>query len=234
VIWLPTLLLALAAGAIHLRRLPPQIFARAVWWQALLFGLLLALLGGDTERRCGAVLALASGAALLLAGRGGLRRDLRSRFAPIAFRGSLLAAIVMAMADAEVLLLWGGLALEQPPLGYHPSQVLLHFACAALMIVAVCGLYALRVWGLLLNLAANVGIALLALSKALPIPEHGEWALVATAAVQLLLPLPLLVAFFRKVEPHTPRDATWRYALTCCVIALLMVGATTSTALGGL
>jgi hypothetical protein len=188
----------------------------------LVLGLLLSILGGSSEMTCGAVMALASGASLLLAGRAGLTSDAPSRFSPIAYRGSLMLALIMAMADAEVLLLWGGLALEQ---NYHCSvgEVGALFACSAAMIVAVYGLYSLKVWGLALNIAANIVIAVLAVTRSIPIPRDGEWGLVATAAVQLVLPIPLLVAFFRKTKPRPLRTSSWRYLVASAVVVVLMV-----------
>jgi len=226
ILWLPTSLLLAAAFLLHVNRFTAQVLARAVWWQALVLGGLLCCCGNSREGTAGLVLALGSGTALLALGRGGLEGEAPSRwFKPLAFRGVLITAITMALADAQVLLLWGGLrAEERVDAGWGPNfDAWLLLGCGAVMLLAVYGLLRLRVWGMVLTVVANVVIAWLAASRTLEIPREAGYALVATAVVQLLLPIPIVVAFVRKTTPRPPTISTWRYAVAASVVALLMV-----------
>lgn len=223
VLWLPTSLLVAGALLLQLDRFGAQVLIRAVWWQGLVLGTLVTTDGSASERLPGALLALGSGAALLALGRLGLDRP--GRFNPLAYRGLLIASIAMALADAQVLLLWGGVNLEQVADGasWHHQTYPLLLGCAAVMLVAVVGLLRLKVWGVLLTLLANLGIAALALGGALRIPSAAAWALVATAAAQLLLPIPLLVAFVRRTAPRSAGISTRGALLTGLVVAGLML-----------
>src|SRR5690606_1248901 len=127
----------------------------------------------------------------LAMGRAGLDEEVPAgRFHPVAFRGSLILALVMALADTQSLLLFGILSLST-------DASVLMLVCAAVMTIAVLGLYRLAVWGLALNLVANLVIAGLGLHGALALPEAIVGALVTTAVLQLLLPVPLLGALVR-------------------------------------
>ena len=186
--------LPLAALLFFVRRLEPQILARSVLWGALVFGTLLACAADTPETEAHAVslgLVLGCGGALLALGATGLDAPAaRAAFVPQAFRGVLVAILVMAVADTCTLLFWGGLGLE----GHlHRPATFLAFTLGGggLMLLAVIGLYGLRVWGFALNVLANVVIA------------AGAWlvdglateiaaCLTATAVGQLLVGLPLL------------------------------------------
>ncbi|MCA9709974.1 MAG: hypothetical protein KDK70_29315, partial [Myxococcales bacterium] len=103
-----------------------------------------------------------------------------------------------------------------------PSALVL-LACAALMIVALVGLYRLRVWGLVLNIAANLLIAGLAIADVLDVPGVVQAALCTTAVVQLVLPVPLLIAMARgrAPEPRTTPHPGWAFAMPALVLGML-------------
>lgn len=174
-----------------------QLFARAVWWQALAFGLVLAIghATGDVNGPISAATPLyVLGGVLAIAGAGRVGLDFESaHFVPVAFRGSLTASLVMAMADTIALLFYAGIVLVD---GSMRMDTLIHAAefagSASVMLVAIAGLYRIKVWGLALNIGANILIASLAVSGVFDLPEVIAFGLAATAIGQLLLPIPLL------------------------------------------
>ncbi|MCA9553781.1 MAG: hypothetical protein KC933_27325 [Myxococcales bacterium] len=217
--------LPVAAGLVFVRRLEPQILARAVLWGLLVVGTLLAVAvnGSAVEAHLVSLaFALGAGAALLALGASGLDAPpARAAFVPQAFRGVLVSILVMAIADTCTLIFWSGLALENK-LSPTPGPQIFVVTSAVVMLVAVMGLYGLRVWGFALNMLANVGIAagawLVGLDAAI------ATSLTATAAAQLLVGLPLLrgLAAGRETEALPPRVAR---ALAATVIAGLMLTA---------
>ncbi len=225
---IPIGLLLLAAGLVWRPSLPSQLLVRAALWSNLLLGVLLSVNGQSIEQLPGGVVALATGAALLVLGRAGLDQP-SPAFSPAAFRGSLVLALVMALADTQSLALFGALQLDRSLSAAGPL-----LACAGLMVIAIVGLYRLRVWGLALNIAANLLIAGLALSGALEVPRLVAWTLATTAALQLLLPLPLVVAMVRGRAPAADpaRASRLRAALIPGVIMVLMTAAAIGASAG--
>lgn len=214
---IPGGLLVVAAALVWRRGLPSDLLARAVLWSNLLLGFLLAISGNWTERAHGGVIALATGAALLILGRAGLEQP-SAAFRPAAFRGSLVLALVMALADTQSLALFGGLHLEH---GRVTAATPL-LVCAGVMVIATLGLYRLQVWGLVLNIVANVAIAGLALCGALEVPWLLAASLATTAVIQLALPVPLVVALTGR-GPATPAPGSrLAAALMTGVIVVLM------------
>ncbi len=174
------------------RNFLPQLFARAIWWQALAFGLVLAL-GYATGEVRGPISAATPmyvlGGLLAIVGAGRVGLDFESdHFVPVAFRGSLTASLVMAMADTIALLFYAGIAI----IDGSWVDASAFAGSATVMLVAIAGLYSIKVWGLGLNIGANVLIAGLAISGVFQLPEVIAFGLVATAIGQLLLPIPLL------------------------------------------
>ena len=194
------LLLAAARMTLH-ARFVPQMLARAIWWSSLIVGALMAhLLAAESHRHAGTVAALACGVAILIVGRRGLDHSVEDaaadRFRPVAFRGLLTVALVMAFADAQTLAFSGILQLGVGSKGWTWLTALGSagptFACAAVMGIAVWGLLRLRTWALLLNLAANFAIAGLALHGLLGLAAPVAATLAGTALVQAFLPVPIL------------------------------------------
>lgn len=194
-LWLPTGLLAASALLLHHPRLGSQLLARAVLWSNLILGVVMTFFANSRERPIAVVLAATTGAALLLVGRAGL--DDRTRggsFVPVAFRATLLALMVMALADAQSLAFFGALQLEAwTP---SPDRAALYFALAGGLLGALAGLYRLRVWGLLLGVVSWMAVAAVALAGGLQLPGGLVAAFVATSVLQMCIAAPLFVALW--------------------------------------
>ncbi len=181
-----------------------QVAARAVWWQALAFGIVLTaatVIDGVRDALLPAIPMLVGGAAVALGAAGRVGLDHASaHFVPIAFRRSLIASLIMAMADTIALLFYGGITLTDHP--YHDWSTLvdagMFLGAASVMGVAIAGLFRLKLWALALNIVANVAIAGLAITGTFDIPGVIAAGLAATAIAQLLLPLPLLKRIFTR------------------------------------
>jgi hypothetical protein len=191
-ILVPTLSLLWAARLSRDRRLRPAILTRAIAASNLILALLFSLVGIVASSVVSVVLAVATGRSLQLLGEHGLdgRDQPNSSFEPVKFRGVLILALIMASADALTLLWQASTLLFEQVLPY----VGLTLAAAAIMVINVWGLLRLRTWALLSNMIANVVIAALALSWMLGIGRWVAFALATTAVIQLLLPLPILMA----------------------------------------
>jgi hypothetical protein len=216
-LWVPTGLLALTAWLVHRRHFGSQLFARAVLWANLLLGTLIATSSRGSEESIATMLVAATGVSLLALGRDGVEADGAEgsgAFAPKAWRGTLLLAMVLGLADAQSLLLFG--ALDKYEHG------LPKLACAAFIALGVFGLYRMRVWGVLVSLAANLVVGALALAGRLGLPEPLVVGLVATALVQLLLPTPIVLAMFRGARPGEGRLPRAGVAATTAVVVALM------------
>jgi hypothetical protein len=218
-LWLPTLLLLASALLVWRRHVGGQLLARAVWWSNLILGTVIATTANGTDRPIAAYLALCTGGALLAVGRSDLHEATPSgSFLPLAFRGTLMCMLVMAMADAQSLLLFGALdvtAHMQPRQG-------IPIAIAIPLVASVIGLYRLRLWGLLLTLGGSALLAAAALSGALDVPGPLRVAYVVTAAAQWLVSLPLVVALIRRRAPAAPSLRTRGYAATAALVGLMM------------
>jgi hypothetical protein len=194
-LWIPTALLGAAALLCHHRHVGSQLLCRAAFWSNLLLGLLATIIGSSSERPVGVALMVTTGAALLLLGRRGLDGDVRAgSFRPLAFRTTLLAIMVMALADAQSLFLFGTLELE----GWHSDgRTVLLFGLAGLLVLGLVGLYRLRGWGLVVGAAGCLALAGAALGDALGLPQALNVAFVATSLAQLAIVAPLAVAVWR-------------------------------------
>jgi hypothetical protein len=194
-LWIPTALLGVAAILCHHRHVGSQLLARAAFWSNLILGVLAMVIGGTGERPIGLALAACTGGALLLLGRGGLAGDARTgSFRPLAFRTTLLAIMVMALADAQSLLLFGTLELE----GWRDDgRSLLMYGLAGLLVLGLVGLYRLRAWGLLVGAAGCAALAAAAFGDALALPHALNVAFIATSIAQLVIVAPLAVAVWR-------------------------------------
>lgn len=212
---LPIAMLLRAERWLAVRELGRQMLARAVAWSSLLIGVLVAVWGVRDVSVTGPVIALGSAAALLALGGRGLGLSSGS-FRPLAFRGQLLVALVLAMADAQTLLFSGivdNARLFSPP-GFSALEslglLLLNIVLtpslwgAAAMMLAVWGLLRLRTWALLLNLVLNVVVGIGAMTGVLAVSLPVAGALVTTAGIQLLLAVPILAAALGDNNPDRP------------------------------
>ena len=226
ILLIPTALCTLSAVLLHHAYLGSQVLARATWWSNLIFGTLVSISAGDTEgNRLGFMLAIGSGLALLAMGRAGLGHGVRAgRFDPVAFRGLLIVALVMALADTQSLLFFGSMIVHDHTRMGMPMDAL-PLVCAGVMMIAVFGLFRLAVWGLALNLFANVAIAGLGLAGLLELPGPIVGSLVVTAVLQILLPAPLLLAVARGSARKEHARRNWWPALAVIVAAMMLLSA---------
>lgn len=170
------------------KNLGSQMLTRALWWQTLLFGVLLLA----SERGAGFAIAcfMSMGALMALVGAGRIgptEEDEDSPFHPIAFRTPLMIALVLAIADTVTLFLYAGVGLER----FSINSPLLTVAGIA-MLVGLHGMYRLKLWGVALNLVTNLVVAGLILHGVFEIPAPLNAGLIATALIQLFLPIPML------------------------------------------
>jgi hypothetical protein len=197
-LWIPTGLLALSALVLHHGHVGSQLVVRSVWWANLVLGTLIALSDRGREGHVGALLAVAMGTALLTMGRLGLDEGEGTAFRPIAFRTTLTLGMVMAVADAQALALFG--ALKLPPEGWKESaderlpQAAMLLVSAGLLVAAIAGLYRLRVWGLFLATMCAAGVCALSVTDSFGLPSPLGTGMALTSAVQVLLPMPVFVA----------------------------------------
>jgi hypothetical protein len=228
-LWLPTLLLAASAFLVWRRQLGGQLIARAVWWSNLLLGTLIALCSSEKEQSIAALLALCSGTALLAAGRGDLDEEAASsRFVPLAFRGTLMCMLVMAMADAQSLLLFGSIRMTELSAVRANAPMI---ATALALLIAVIGLYRLRLWALALTLVSNLALTLVALYAPGDLPKPMRVAYVASALAQWLVSLPLLFALARRRAPVARRSIERTAQLGAALLIVLMMGTSLACAL---
>jgi hypothetical protein len=226
-LYVPAGTLVLAAALVHARPVGAQMLARGVMWAMLLLGALLAQLEGPDGPVVGAAIAGGCGGALLLLGGRGLH-GASPRFRPVAYRGTLTAALTLAMADTLSLGFWSLAAIDGNDVGVGLGLL----GCAALMAVGVAGLYRLRTWGLAVNILANVLIAALVGSGALDTPGFLSALLITTAALQLLVPVPMLVALIRGRPPRMSAGLA-RAGRIAAVAAILLVLAIAAQPLWG-
>jgi hypothetical protein len=210
VIAIPTI----AAGAIWLRRLSGQLLARGIWWSLLLFTTFLLATGPASGARRGGYLACFAATALLSAGREGLEGR-SGRFQPVAFRGTLMLALVLAMADV-VVFLSGGLGTLAD--GGTPTMLLFLVP----MIASIVGLLRLATWGLIVSIATNLVVMLCLVTRLLDIPPELRALFVGTAGLQLIVPVPMLVTILRRRVPGPDRwQRAKRVATTAVIVAML-------------
>jgi len=216
--WVPLLLLMsaplLAAVSIASRRVGFQLLARGIWWSFLLLGgLIAAMIGLEDDGKSGypCLFTVANAFCLLAVGTTGLDDD-GGRFRPAAFRGTLLLAMVLAIADS-VTLLWIGSAQAVDARAFGALFLVPG------MIVGVIGLLRLRTWGLLISLTCNVLVAILASTGVLNLPAELRWLLVSTAIAQLLVPVPMWIAIARRRLPPPERFRRLKRVVSTAVIA---------------
>ena len=201
-----------------------QVLVRALWWSTLLASSLGMWTQSGTLPLLMPVLALASAWALLLLDDARLADDVGSGDFPLAaHRRSLMVMMVLAIADAETLLT-AGLNHDEPGTLIYS---LIDYGCAIAMIVAVIGLARLRTWGLLATVGLNLVIATLGLTGALFYDRGFAYLLGVTAAIQLVLCLPLLRRLSSGAPSGSPsggaRRARWPRGTRWIILALVLV-----------
>ncbi|MGH1345160.1 MAG: pentapeptide repeat-containing protein [Nannocystales bacterium] len=224
---LPAFVLGWSFPRVSTPRLGAQLLCRAVWWSSLVVGLLVSMNYGDVaDKALGALIAVACATALRSAGERGL--DLQEPdhpFAPVRFRGHLLLALVMAAADALTLAFSGLMQLRFGMEGWNLSSAFSYAGptifAAAVMAIAVWGVYRLRTWALFLNLFANIAIAYFAVEGSLGLSPTVSISLASTAAIQCFIPVPILAVALGDRNAGQPLLARVRHrAMNYTVLAL--------------
>lgn len=193
-LYIPTALLAAGAALAFGRSSGSQILVRAILWSNLLLAAMVAWIASGHDQRVAALLGASTGLALLTLGRQGLDRG-GGAFVPVAFRGTLLALLVMALADAQSLLFWGSVLIsDDSPVKLTGAFSL---ACAAAFTVGVAGLYRLRTWGLLVNSLAAIALICVVLLGAFADLRAFQILFGGSALLQLALAVPLYRALVR-------------------------------------
>ncbi len=202
--WLLPPMFVLAGWLSTRRSFGSRLLAHGLWWQGVLQGTLLGVAGQDAHY-VGAGMMMLIGSALALHGSHHPSQTEppppESPFQPVAFKGLLTASMTLAISDMMGLLIFGGLSIE--PWGSPVAGAAL-MTMGVVMAVAVYGLYRLRVWGMGLNLLANLLIAaLVTLGGAGSIePMLALW-LMATTTLQFALNAPVLRAMWRSSAAST-------------------------------
>ena len=138
-------------------------------------------------------------------------------------------ALVMAAADALTLSFSALLQLRVGTEGWTLGGTLEHagptLVAAAVMGVAVWGVYRLRTWALFLNLVANIAIAYFALEGTLNLSPSVSVSLATTAAIQCFIPVPILAVALGDRNAGQPLFGRWRSLLMRFAVIALASGA---------
>jgi hypothetical protein len=229
-LWIPTAFLVLSALLLHHGAAGSQLVARSAWWASLVLGTLIAVAGGSSDAERGVLLAMTAGIALLAMGRLGLDEGEGSAFRPVAFRATLTIGMIMAVADAQALALFGALKLQEGGWkeGDPGPQAFLLLLSASVLVVAITGLYRLRVWGLFLATLCAAGVAVLSVAGAYGLPDPLRAGMALTSTAQVLLPVPILVAIFRGKPVAAPRTPSRLARIAPAALVALMMTASAS------
>lgn len=192
--------------------LAARLIARAFWFQS---ALLYSLTGGyalykfhtgsatlETLEMSWAVVAVATIwagpiVALAAVGRSGLDAT-TSYFKPTKFRGAMLASLLFGAADLMALLMYATIHMYDSVRNWPEAAALT--SCAVLMGCALFGLFRLKLWGLVVCVGANILVAWLAVAGTLDLPDLLAGGLVATALIQLLIPIPIVREIARSLR----------------------------------
>ncbi len=194
-----------------------QILARALLWSSLALGTVATIAEPGVLPVASLVLALAAGFALLLLGEHGLEPErYHGAFVPAAYRRELTAVALLSVADAQTLLSW-----TTASAWYYPAPGV----CGVLMATAALGLLRLELWGLVLNVALNVLVAVGAAVGLLSLPTPLVMLLVTTSVIQLVFAAPVLYATWRGVVRDQELGG-WplRVASRLLIVAMLTAG----------
>jgi hypothetical protein len=228
-VFIPAIGLTIAAVAVHFPQFGAQLLARAMWWSHLGLGTVLCVIsGGRGEMKAGLALAAASAFALFVVGRKGLAEaSERAEYLPSAFRSSLMLLMVLALADAQTMFLFGAVALNRG------SQPIVPLAACAAFITGYVGLHRLKFWGAIVNATTALAVVALVWLRVAHVEHDVDRVMVVVCAVQLLVAAPMLVAVaLRQPLPSLgPRARAWGAATAivallgiCCLSAAGILG----------
>ena len=216
----PIALSLLAAVLVHRRSLAAQVLVRAVWWSNLALGEVVLMASLGTSAVLFGLLALLSGAAILIAGRrmlGEASGDTASL--PAALRSALTLLMVFALADAQTFLFFGTVCALDHTEQLHVTLVMLGLGLG--YVVGFVGLYRLRVWGALLNAALSGMVLVLLYGSEMVQPREPPY-LAVLAVLQLVVTLPVATsALSGRSLPSLPARVRG-YGADGVVVALML------------
>jgi hypothetical protein len=207
----------IAAALLALRPLWAALAGRGLLWTVVA----LATLADSASRPMWTLTttALAMCAALLVLGRHTLDRP-AAAFHPNHHRGLLTLALVLGFADVATLVGWSIVAFVEG--GGRATLFGAVFSGFAVAIAAsLVGLYRLRAWGFLLNLAVNLAVVTLMLFDVLRL-DIFRLVFIVPAAAQILLALPVLLAIVLRRPLTAPRLLARLGALVPTIAVLCM------------
>jgi hypothetical protein len=209
----------IAAALLALRPLWTALAGRGLLWTVLA----LATLADSASRPMWTftTTALAMCAALLVLGRHTLDRQ-AAAFQPSHHRGPLTLALVLGFADVATLTGWSIVAFaDGGGRAVLFGAVFTGFAVA--IAASLVGLYRLRAWGFLLNLAVNLAVVVLMMLDVLHL-DIFRLVFIVPAVAQILLALPVLLAILLRRPLTVPRPLARLGALVPVLTLLVMAG----------
>lgn len=221
-----------ATGLLALvRSVGALLFARSVWWSAFGLAALVVLFARHETPLTYVMFGMqAATAVALLASRRIKPPRSGTELTPVAYRGAITLSMIMALADAQAL---GWLGLTQLFLrdidGIQrfglPGAAMLGAACIAM--IALYGLYKLRLWGLVLSTLTTAAIGALAFTPVFGMRGAGPlpYAFALSAVVQIALLTPLFAAIVRRRAPAPPSPRSQQLAQLAPVALILLVTA---------
>lgn len=223
---IPMGFLLVAAVAVHLPKLGPQLVARAAWWSSLALGVLICVTSRSREGWSGLVMTFTTGLALLLVGQKGLdEAGQRSGYAPAAFRTSLLLLMIFTLADAQTV---GLFALAGLTMDHQETREGLCLLVGALGFVgAFIGLYRVALWGAVLSIVTSVGVAASTLFSGRLLEGSFRGFVLLLCALQIAVALPMVVSVLsgRKLPTPSPRLRGWAASsIIVLLVALSVLG----------
>lgn len=211
---LPAMMSIAAAALFHWPSMQAQLIARAAIWTPMLLNMLLAHLDQEAHDAVGMVV---SGALALLAAGRITENVTPGSFQPIAYRKTLTLSLVLALADTLTLSMWTAFAV----VAEAPRVDQLGFGlCAAVTLASAIGLYRLRMWGLVLGVIANVGIAIVFGAGIIEVQEL-RIVFIATAAAQLLVATPVIASVILRRPLELP---AWLQTISRFLLPVALLG----------
>ncbi len=222
-LWIPLVTLVVSAALALAPQLGAQLAARSVWWSTLLLGVVLCA-GPHVDAHC-AALALTTGCALaLLTADRSSMREAATRAGLVAQHGvsTLQLLMVLTLADAQTFAVF--LADANP--GDLASPYTRFFLAGVLgFTAAFVGLSRRKGWGVAASMTTAAGLLAWALATHRDAQESAVVALFALLALQLVAPVPMLVAAaLRRPLPALPARLRTRLS-TAAVVAMWLLGA---------
>lgn len=228
-VFIPVGALTIAAVAAQLPWLGAQLLARGLWWSNMLLGVLFCVLGSYRERFMGVEMTLLCALALLVADRKALARAaLGAGFRPTAYLSTLQLMMVLALGDAQTLGLFAALGIRNA--SERVGSVWFSLGALGLMVGFV-GLYRVSLWGVFTVMGTALCLALAILGGAIDRLDDLGTPLLVGCAVQLVVPLPMLISMALK-RPLPSLPGASRGIAASAAVVLVSAAAVAAALLG--